>query len=332
MRYIHLDLLLCEGANIFIAKNICDEQMQKHYRVVNANCQTMVNLLKDFTVVAGPFTPNKTLSHAIGHGPGMSLFDVSEFANVRPVKMKLTKTQIEPNWQDGRALENARNKRSFRTGDMNQFIDFSQARYSILEQNELDVRSNARFWAQPHDEEEDGALGEENRALGEESGALGEENGALGEASTWTGPWRGSQHSLISIPDNANQPDPRLVDPEFVESIRATLRPEQVAAADALKGKFEEHYESLVSRVRDCSMRSQALAPYRASTVPAEKRIAKEKKLKILNGRLLRQHRAARQTEVKSTTERVHQLIVRRLSEPDHRRSSSSASSTDIQE
>lgn len=140
-----------------VGKNICSQHMNGTYLLLEANCQTMANLLAQrIALGSDPIAPYQTLSHYLVGGTSRKhLFALSEFDQARPTKLKsiLRSESRDPmrDSSEGVIMEsssgnNPGNAANGGTSD-DELIDLDEGKRPDGPLHVSEVRSNARFWA-----------------------------------------------------------------------------------------------------------------------------------------------------------------------------------------
>ena len=141
-------------------KSVCSQHMNGTYVLLEANCQTLANLLAQRIAIGSDLmVPYQTISHYLGGGLNRKyLFGLSEFDQIGPKRLK---SILQPESRDptrdsslgvtakiaespsGNDAGNAANDGT----SYNQLIDLEEANRQDGPLHVGEVRSNARFWS-----------------------------------------------------------------------------------------------------------------------------------------------------------------------------------------
>lgn len=261
-----------------VGKNVCSRHMNGTYLLLEANCQTLANLLAQ-RIACGPdsMVPYHTISHYLGGGLSRkNLFALNEFdqAGSTILKSILVRESRNPtrDSSEGVSVEivkpssgkepgNAANRE---TSD-DDLIDLDEANRPDGPLHVSEVRSNARFWSRD---------------------------------STSPGP-KFEQPPPFSLPEGYR---------EWAKSRRDSSVPERFPGPDSpyikfIKDESRNSFSRIVEYQRNVKAREEEMKLWHDPNIPEEKRAKVMKELATKENAWLRNERVAMRTSmIESTT------------------------------
>ena len=143
-----------------VGKNVCSQHMNGTYVLLEANCQTLANLLAQrIAFGSDPMVPYQTISHYLGGGLSRkNLFALNEFDQARPTILDsiLQRESRNPTRDSSEGVfvevvepssgNEPGNAANGETSD-DELINLDEANRRDGPLHVSDVRSNARFWS-----------------------------------------------------------------------------------------------------------------------------------------------------------------------------------------